>query len=163
MISYGVTKAEEGVYSATDGSVTGWVEIDLYKNTFALSEEDPTRTPHYKQGQASPSLVVEIAGANTVNFSLMDLSASSKRDWVGGTITTLNNKNTWHAPRIKTSKIKALRFTLEDGSVMTMPKVSCWTKAEVKASDSEINLMPVVGTILDPGFADVLPVDWVDA
>lgn len=163
MLSYGVTKAEVGVYNPADGTVSGWAEIDIYKDTFTLTEPDPTVTNHFKQGESSPKLTRQVAGEVSINFSLMDLSADSKIAWIGGTKTTVLTVDTWHAPRVKKSMIKALRFTMEDGSILTLPKVDCFTKADVKASDADINLMPVVGTIQDPGFEDVFPMSWSDA
>lgn len=163
MLSYGITKAEAGVFNPVDGSVSAWTEMEVYKNTILMPEEDPTRTSHYKQGQASPVLVQEVAGVITVTFSLLDISAANKADWIGGTVTTVNTKDTWNSPRVKTSKTKALRFTMEDGSIMTIVKASCWTKLDVKASDTEINLLLVTATVLDPGFPEVLPISWEDA
>ncbi|WP_017258398.1 hypothetical protein [Pedobacter arcticus] len=163
MLSYGVTKAEVGVYSNVDGTVAGWAEMDVYKDTFTLEEADPTKTEHFKQGEASPKLVRQKAAGLTIKFSLMDLSATNKVLWIGGTKTTVETVDTWHPPRVKTGLIKALRFTLEDGSIVTIPKTDCFTKANVKASDADINLMEVSGSILDPGFEDVFVMAWTDA
>ncbi len=163
MYSYGVTKAEVGIFSSVDGSVSGWKEIELYKDTFTMGEDDPTQNDHYQQGVASPKIVRETTAPTKVNFSIMDLSADSKIEWVGGTKTTVATVDTWHSPRLKRSQIKALRFTLEEGGVITIAKVQTYGKPDVKASDADINLILVTGTILDPGFEDVLPVDWKDA
>jgi hypothetical protein len=159
---YGVLKMEVGTYSEVDGTSTDWVEVEAYKDTIVMSEEDPTVSNHFKQGEANPKITRQTPGAQTVEFSIMDLSAASKVDWIGGTVTTVSTKDTWSAPKSKTPKIKSLRWTLETGEILTVPKVTCFSKLDFKASDEDIDLILVSGTILDPGFVGVAPMTLAD-
>jgi hypothetical protein len=160
--NYGVLKMEVGTYSEVDGTSSAWAEVENYKDTIVMSEEDPTVSNHFKQGEANPKITRQSPGAQTVEFSIMDLSADSKVLWIGGTKTTVSTKDTWSAPKSKTAKIKSLRFTLETGEILTIPKVSCFAKLDFKASDADIDLITVSGTILDTGIVDVAPMTLAD-
>ncbi|ADY51515.1 hypothetical protein Pedsa_0943 [Pseudopedobacter saltans DSM 12145] len=159
---YGVIKSEVGTYNEVDGTSTGWAEIEPYKDTIVITEEDPTTTNHFKQGDANPKITRQQPGAQNIELSIMDLSADSKVMWLGGTKTTVSTKETWNAPKVKTPKIKSLRFTLETGEILTIPKVSCFGKLDFKASDTDIDLITVSGVIQDPGFAGVAPMMIAD-
>lgn len=161
---YGCTKVEEGIMNATTGAVT-WApaEVAVYQNTITIDQPEAQKTEHYQQGKTSPAVIRYGRTAKTISFSVMDLSADSKVSWLGGTKTTVESVDTWHEPTpAVSSKKKAMRFTLEDGSVITTPNLDCAARLTGNANDTDILLIPVVGTVLETGVTAVSGFSWTD-
>lgn len=161
---YGCTKAEIGVMDPQDGSITWGDEIEIYQDTIVMDQPEATRTEHFKQGDPDPKVTRLGNTVRTIAFSIMDLSADSKVTWLGGTKTTVSTKDTWNSPAqpVK-STTKALRFTLEDGSVVIVPNAECAARLASNLNDTDIALMPVIATIKSTGVSSVAALQWEDA
>ncbi|SMG35394.1 hypothetical protein [Sphingobacterium psychroaquaticum] len=160
---YGCQKAEIGTFNPSTGAVSAWKEIDIYQDTITLEQPEASRTDHFKQGDPAPKVSRFARVVKTVAFSIMDMSAESKAEWLGGTVTTVDQKDTWNAPKTQVnSTVKALRFTLEDGSVMTIPHTDCAGRLATNLNDTDIGLIPVVATIKSTGVEAVAEMAWTD-
>lgn len=161
---YGCTKVEHGVMDPGTGAVT-WnaVEFDVYQDTIVIDQPEASRTDHFKQGDPDPKVSRFARSVRTIQFSIMDLSADSKVLWLGGTKTTVSTKDTWNAPtKSVPSTIKALRFTLEDGSVITVPNAECAARLSGNLNDTDIMLIPVTATVKSTGVTAVAAFQWAD-
>lgn len=161
---FGCTKAEIGVMDPGDGTITWGAEVDIYQDTIVLDEPEATRTDHFKQGD--PNVKVTRFGntATTIAFSIMDLSADSKVLWLGGTKTTVTTVDTWNKPDVAVkSTTKALRFTLEDGSIIIVPNAECAGRLASNLNQTDIALIPVVATVKSTGVEAVASFQWSDA
>lgn len=160
---YGCTKAEYGTFNPTTGEITGWTEFDIYQDSIVVDQSEASRTPHYKQGDPDPKVIRHARSEKTIQFAVMDTSADSKVVWLGGTKTTVEGVDTWNAPAAAVpSTIKPVRFTLEDGSVITVPQMECAGRLSGNLNESDIMLIPVVGTVKSIGIPEVSNFQWKD-
>lgn len=159
---FGCLKAEIGEMD-NEGEVTWGKEIDIYQDTIVLNQPEAGRTPHYKQGDPNAKVVRYDRTERTISFSIMDLSAESKKEWLGGTATNVDGSEAWDAPDAAVnSTSKALRFTLEDGSVIIIANAECSARLESNLNDTDIAVIPVVATVKSTGVAGVSAFRWID-
>ena len=160
---YGCTKAEYGTMDPVTGAISNKVEFDVYQNTIVVDEPEAQKTEHFKQGDPTAKVVRYGNTSTTVSFSVMDTSADSKVTWLGGTKTTVEGKDTWNKPKVATKETtKALIFTLEDGSVITIPNAGCAGRLTSNLNDTDIALIPVVATVKSTGLPAVSDFQWAD-
>lgn len=160
---YGCTKAEIGEMDPATGDVTWGEEVDVYQDTIEIDQPEATTTPHYKQGEPDPKVVRYGRTERTVVFSIMDMSAESKKTWLGGTTTTVDQKSSWNSPAQPVpTTIKSLRFTLEDGSQIIIPNAECAARLSSALNDTDIALIPVTATVKSTGVDDVAAFQWID-
>jgi len=161
---FGCLKAEIGVMDPEDGTIEWGAEIDIYQDSIVMDEPEATKTEHYKQGDPDPKVTRYGRTAKTIAFSIMDMSAASKAVWLGGTVTTVTGVDTWNAPAqpVKSTQ-KALRFTLEDGSIIIVPNAECAARLSSNLNETDIALMPVVATVKSTGVESVSAFQWTDA
>lgn len=159
---FGCLKAEIGEMD-NEGEVTWGDEIEVYQDTIGLNHPEATRTSHYKQGDPNAKVVRYGRTERTISFSIMDVSAESKKEWLGGTATTVDGSQAWDASDTPVNyTTKSLRFTLEDGSVMTIPNAECSARLESELNDTDIVVIQVVATVKSTGVAGVSAFRWVD-
>lgn len=153
--AYGITSFEVGDIAAADGTLENPVDVTtaVYKDTIELNVPEPTETTHRVEGKKAPIVVTDEAGLTTVMLSLADTSAAQKLAFMGGTITTLDFKDTWNAPAENTVIEKYIRFTTKDGMVFQCPRVKVNARLTGKIAESGIVLMPIKMTVLAPNFA----------
>lgn len=161
---YGCLKVEIGDFNPTTGATSNWREIDVYQDSIVLDQPEAASTPHYKQGEPNVKVIRYGRTLTTVAFSIMDMSAASKAEWLGGTVTTVDDVDTWNAPdQVVNSTTKSLRFTLEDGSVITIANGECAARNASTFNETDIALMPVVATVKSTGIPAVPAMAWADA
>lgn len=160
---YGCTKAEHGVMDPETGAITGLTEFDVYQNTIVLDEPEAQKTEHFKQGDPTAKVVRYGNTSTTIAFSVMDVSADSKVTWLGGTKTTVTGKDTWNKPKKAVKEtVKALVFTLEDGSVITVPNAGCAGRLSSNLNDTDIAMIPVISTVKSTNVEAVADFQWTD-
>lgn len=161
---YGCKKAEIGTMNPTTGEITWDVnEIDVYQDSIVVDQPEATRTEHFKQGDPDPKVTRHSRTVRSITFSVMDLSADSKVKWLGGTKTTVEGKDTWNSPANPVAATtKALRFTLEDDSVIVVPNASCAARLAGNINETDIMLIPVVATVKSTGVSAVAAFQWTD-
>lgn len=160
---YGCLKAEYGEMDPDTGEITGLTEFDIYQETIVVDEPEATKTEHFKQGDPTPKVVRYGNTSTTIAFTVMDMSAESKVTWLGGTQTTVDGKETWNKPKSAVRETeKALVFTLEDGSVITVPNAGCVGRISSNLNDTDIAGIPVVATVKSTGLSSVADMSWSD-
>lgn len=163
LYSFGVSKCEEGIYNPTTGAVTGWKEIEVYDGTISLDWPDAVETPHRKQGDPNPKVTVRKIQPKAILFSVMDTSGKSKKNWMGGDIVTVDGADEWsEAEPAVTSIIKALRFTGDDGSIMTIVRADTYSKIIYAPTDAALTLIGVRGSVTSTGIEGVKGFTWAD-
>ncbi|MGJ1305132.1 hypothetical protein [Sphingobacterium multivorum] len=160
---YGCIKAEYGIMDVATGEISGLTEFDIYQNTIVVDEPEAQKTEHFKQGDPVAKVVRYGNTSKTVAFSVMDMSADSKVNWLGGTKTTVAQKDTWNAPKTNVGEmVKALVFTLEDNSVITIPNAGCAGRLSSNLNDTDIGMIPVVATVKSTNLEAVADFQWAD-
>lgn len=161
---YGCLKVEVGDFNPTTGAITNWKEVDVYQNTIIMDEPEAQKTDHLKQGDPNPKVTRYGAVSRTIAQSIMDTSAASKAEHLGGTVTTVDDVTTWNAPKKKVaSKIRAWRYTLEDGSILTVPCGDTVSRLASSLNDTDIVTIPQIITIKSTGVENVSDIQWTDA
>lgn len=161
--SYGVVKSQEGVFDPITGAVSALKEIEVYQDTIKMEWPDATETPHFKQGDPNPKVIVRKAQPKTISFSVMDTSAASKKNWLGGEAVLVDGANVWSEPAVPLlSKVRALVFECEDGSVITIARADTTAKMNMEVTDGNINLIDVKAAITSTGVVDVAGFKWAD-
>lgn len=161
---YGCSKVETGEMDPETGELT-WDadEIAVYEDVIEIDKPEAPSTPHYKVGDANPIVTRYGKTARTISFRIADMSSDSKVRWLGGTKTTVTGKDTWNEPTVPVnSTVKALRFTLEDGSVIIVPVGECAGRLAATLNETDIATMPIVATVKSTGIASVSAFQWTD-
>ncbi|WP_392471312.1 hypothetical protein ACF3OC_08015 [Sphingobacterium cellulitidis] len=160
---YGCIRAQIGLMNVTTGAITGLKEIDIYQDTIVIDDPEKQMTPHFKQGDPTPKVTRYARSQMTVAFSIMDTSADSKVEWLGGTKTTVDTKDSWNRPKTQVNEtVKALIFDLEDGSKITIPNAGCAARLASNLNDTDIVVIPVVATVKSTNLPAVADVQWTD-
>ncbi|MDO9554527.1 hypothetical protein [Rhodonellum sp.] len=162
-VTYGASKIELGVFSAVDGSASGFVEIPVYKDTFTMTEAEPNKTQHYQQGRSNPRLERFNANPLDIAFQIMDTDPDVLLQFLGGTVATVNTKKVWRSPKTKSEQVKALRITCDDGSIIVIPKFNFYARPNLTITDANINLIDISGSVNDTGFVEVPDITWGEA
>jgi len=153
VIRFNITKLRIGGFNATTGAIVDPVEIKVIKNTLDLVESDETTTPIYVYGKKSPAKTLR-SGDNIeeVTFNVADTSAKSLAFWLGGTTTTVDLVDTYHKPKGNVpEKIVYLEATMDDGSIMLIPRGTSVAKKDFKGRDNDVFFLVVKITPTDTG------------
>ena len=119
--SYGLSKFEVGSLKAdgTPDALVDYKKQRVYKDTCVIEESDPTVEHHYSEGENTPFLSLSENGMMSVKASLTDVSADTLVKFLGGTVTTVNNKKVWHKSTAQENLEKYLKITFLDGKTFS--------------------------------------------
>lgn len=148
---------------AVTGEIT-WdaAEIEVYQDSIVLDDPERSSQDHFQQGNKNVKVRRRGRTAKTIAFEVMDVSADSKVRWLGGTKTTVATKDTWNEPEEPRSIKRAMRFTLEDGSVIVTPTLDCDGRLPANLNETDIVRMSIMGTVTATGVASVSAFQWTD-
>lgn len=163
VVRYGCKKIELGTFSEVDGSTSAFAEIPVYRDTFTMSESEPTVTEHFQQGRNNPRVRKATPSSVEIAFQVMDTDSAELVKHLGGTVTQVNMEDVWNAPKNRGEVVKALRITMEDDSVITVPAFSHYARPNLEITESSIHLIDITGIIRDTGFPAVPDWTWGDA
>ena len=161
-VTYGATKIEMGDFNPATGETSNYVEVPVYRDTFSMTEPDPAITEHFQQGRSSPRVRTVSPAAIEIVFQLMDTDPTNLLAALGGTITTVTDVDTWNAPKSRSDRTKALKITVEDGSIIEVPAFLHYVKPNFQITEENINLIDVNGTIQDTGLPAVPDWTWTE-
>lgn len=161
---YGLLKFETGTMNPTTGAITSWEEDKIYQDTVVIDRPEADRTEHFAQGDPDPKVTRYGRTSKTIAFSVFDRSADSKVKWLGGTKTTVESVDAWHAPNLPVPFTKkAIRLTFEDGSIAIAPNCECAARDAWNPNDTDVAVIPVVATVMSTGVAEVASWSETDA
>lgn len=161
-VRFGCKKIELGVFDTTDGSSDTFVAIPVYRETFTMTEPEPAVQEHYEQGKSAPRVRRVTPASTQITFQLMDTDPDALAAALGGTVSTVESVKTWNEPKDKDEKIKSLRITVEDDSVILIPAFSHYARINLTITEANIHLIDVSGVITDTGFDAVPNMKWTD-
>ena len=159
----GLAWLKVGDFNKATGAITNLVEVEVYKNTLAITETDGAETKHFQAGKSSPKKIHREAGEDTVAFQIMDTAAASLKNCLGGSTTAVNGRDTWHkAKGVQPEIIKALHGKSLDGTEFIIPRGSWKGKKNFNTDEGQIWLMDITVTPTDTGFAEIADFDILD-
>lgn len=142
---------EAGGIDGVTGLPTAMADVgNVYKDTANMVESDGQETTHYAELKSDPVVVVDEAGEEMIEFSLMDTSATNLESWCGGTVTTVGTDDTWNKPTTVPNIEKSLRITTEDSTVVTIHRAKIKGKRVLSPTKKGIFLIEVKAKILTP-------------
>lgn len=118
-------------------------------------------------GEVTAVVIVDAGAGYTASDTLSASAAILGGGGTGFTVpvatVTATMKNSWHKPKAPVRKIdRALRFHLEDGSVIVIPNAGCAGRLSSNLNQTDIAGMPVVATVQDTGLPNVSDMTWDD-
>lgn len=149
--SYGLKKLEWGDIAA-DGDM-GTVLADVgtvYKDTCDLQEEDGSTTEHYGEQYDDPFVIIEKRGKLTLKFSIVDVKPDNLVKWLGGTVTTVNSKDTWNRPKSVPNIEKSFKATTQNDAIFKIPRGKVKGKINWKVAGQEVAKVDIIVTALQP-------------
>ncbi|PSL06540.1 hypothetical protein [Cecembia rubra] len=161
-VKYGAKKIEFGDFNPTTGATSNYVAIPVYRDSFVMTEPEPSVTPHFEQGKINPRVRRVSPAAIDVSFQLMETDPDALEMALGGTVTTVNTVKKWNAPKFRGERVKALRITVEDDSVIEIPAFSHYSRPNFEITEANINLIDVSGVVMDTGIDEVPDFSWTD-
>lgn len=116
--SYGIKGLKASPIDPVTGLPTALTPVgEVYEETAAFTQEDPTTVDHRSEFQDDPVITRTRKGLKQVVFSLMDTSASNCEKWIGGeVIEVADEPDQWEEPSVTPAIHMALEFEFEDGS-----------------------------------------------
>ncbi|MES2651267.1 MAG: hypothetical protein V4663_05975 [Bacteroidota bacterium] len=149
----GISSAEVGVFNPADGTVTGWTQIAVYKNTLKHVEEPGAETNHFEAGKSSPVKTHFENGMEKITFQIPKTDPDSLKQALDGDVTTVSGVKSWHKKKgTKKPIIRAFRYTSLDGTLVTVTKGQWNGSRNTDGSETAIWLMDITVTVLDTGF-----------
>jgi hypothetical protein len=133
-------------------AVAGGVEVkdEVFRDTFNLTTGDGNRTDQFAEMSVNPDVSFLEQGTTTGLFSLMNTSAARKQLLMGGTVTTVDLKETWSQPNNKIAIEKNIVATTVDGTVITIYRASVDGKLNFQFRRNNILLLDANFAILQP-------------
>lgn len=159
----GLKKLQVGDFNPATGAITNLVEIEVYKDTMKITEEKPTKTKHFQAGKSSPRKIAIQGGSEMAAFSVMNTAAASLAQCLGGTVTTVDDRDKWIKPKgMAQEQIKALVAETLDGSIYTITRGSWSGVKNFDLSETGIALMEIEVEATDTGLPLIADVSWED-
>ena len=158
-VNVGLLKFEIGTFDPSDGTVSDWEEIPVYKDTLRHPETAGTTTNHYQSGKKNPIKTHVGGGEENITISVPYTDPDTCHKLKGGTVTTVSGKKTWNQPKDMTGEvIKGVRYTSLDGTMVTIPKASMTTVKNFDGTETNIWLLDATFVPQDTGFPNVADV-----
>lgn len=162
-VTYGAKKIEMGDFNPTTGESSNWVEVPVYRDTITINEPEATVQEHFQQGRSSPRVRKITPQPMAIAFQLMDTDPDALQAALGGTVTTVNGAKKFNAPKYRGEQTKSLRITVEDDSIITVPRFSHFVRPNFAITETTINVLDVNGSVMDTGLAEVPDWTWEEA
>lgn len=145
----------------TTGALENGREVPVYGNTLKLEEPAANKTRHKQSGRRGSRKVINISDPEKVSFQIMDGDPDNAKEAVGGTVTTVGGKKTWHKPKINgQSQVVGFQALTVDGYLYTINKGDKTGRKSFDFSDTGIALFDVEIEEMETGFEDISNVTW---
>lgn len=148
-----------GDINPTTGEMLNPVEHKefVYKDTFNGSQEDGNTVDHYSEMDDSPKVSFQDVGKETLNFSYMDTGVDKLVLFLGGTVTTVDGRQTWTKPTGVPNVQKYVKITTLEGVDIEYPRVQFSTKRNFEFRKQGLLLLEVTMTVLSPNLPSGTP------
>jgi hypothetical protein len=151
-VAFGVTSVKMGDIDPATGLPTALTDVgDIYRDTATMTEADGEVTNHFAERKTDPVVTIEEPGEETLQFSLMDISADNLVKYLGGTVTeVLDQPDVWNKPDGVVTIEKAFEITTDDGTIVTINRGRVRAKRNLTPTRNGIFLLEVTVRILAP-------------
>lgn len=129
---------------------------DIKENTLKVTEAEGTTTPIRAAGKSAPVINVVQDGDITIEFDLMTKDKEVVADFMGGEVV----EGKWHRPVKKPTIFNSFEIEDGDGDPIQMPYVQISATIQNVYSPTDVNVIRVKGTVLQPKDAATSAIIW---
>lgn len=133
---------------------------DVKENTIKVLEAEGTSTPIRAAGKSAPVVTIMQDGDVTIEFDLMTKDKEVYADLMGGTVTGVAPAQKWNRPVKKPIIEKAFEVEDGDGDPIQLPRVQISATIQNVYSPTDVNVIRVKGTVLQPKDAATAAIIW---
>lgn len=129
----GFASLEIGDTNATSGLGENYASIGkIAEDSFKIMQEDHKITEHFAEGESDPYAVSVQDGKVPIEVDVLDISADNMVTLFGGTATDVaDSEDEWTPPANHTVITKALKVTLEEGTVIEFFRCRILAKLDI--------------------------------
>ncbi|MDR1416318.1 MAG: hypothetical protein LBJ57_02710 [Prevotellaceae bacterium] len=147
----GLSKIEMGDVDPSGGMGTTLAQVGYtLTDSCSMTQEDPTVTDFTAEEVDDPVVSAARAGKTTFNFSVMNADVNVLAKLLGGTVDTAGDVDTWSAPDNMPVIEQSVKITPQQGLIFSIPRMKIVAKINGSFSKSNIFVIDVVGTVLQP-------------
>jgi hypothetical protein len=128
---------------------------DVRADTIKIAQADGTKTSFKAAGKSQPVLVVTEDGEITLEYDLMTFDPEVMADYMGGTVSGVAPNKLWNKPEKAPIIEKTHEIIDGQGVTWLMPRVQISAALVGNFSATDVNVIRVKGTVLQPTKADV--------
>ena len=122
LITLGLAQIKVGEAAKTGTMPTALTKIGkTYKDTCKIAQDAADVTEHFEEGMAAPEVRKKARKIPKLTFSLMDADAKMLADYIGGTATGTDGKETWAYDGNEVVANKAVFVETEQGLNFEIP------------------------------------------
>lgn len=133
---------------------------DVKENTIKVLEAEGTTTAIRAAGKSAPVINVIQDGDVTIEFDLMTKDKEVMADLMGGTTSGVAPALKWNRPVKKPIIEKAFQIEDGDGDPIQLPRVQISATIQNVYSPTDVNVIRVKGTVLQPKDAATAAIIW---
>lgn len=146
LIKHGTPEADGGM------SKTMTRQLQPYKESVTLEDEEGEVVKHYLQGARYPFLTIYNAAGTTFKFGVV-MDNESLKEWMGGEVV----KGRWQAPRGNFQVTKSLELMTEFDIPIGIPKATCYGIRKFASKTTDISQIEVTAIVELPEKAGEAP------
>lgn len=146
LIKHGTPEADGGM------SKTMTRQLQPYKESVTLEDEEGEVVKHYLQGARYPFLTIYSAAGTTFKFSV-PMDNDNLREWMGGEIVA----GQWKAPRGNYQVIRSLELMTEFDIPIMIPAATCYGIRKFASKTADMSLIEINAIVELPAKADEAP------
>lgn len=99
-----------------------------YKDTATLSQADDEVVEIMSEENADPEEILSTPGRKSLNWSIIDVAPDTAVQVLGGTVTTVDLKDTWNAPAAGTTIEKSVIIETQNGIIIKIARAKITAK-----------------------------------
>jgi hypothetical protein len=147
----GLAKIELGAIASDGGMGTSLSQLGYtYQDTCSMTMEDPETTDFIAEEVDDPVVSISRAGKINFNFSIMNPDLTTLQALLGGTVTGEEGSEVWNAPATIPVIEKSIKITPNQGLQFSIPRAKITAKINGSFSKTNMFLIEVACTVLQP-------------
>lgn len=148
---------------ASDGGMGNTLSVlgVTYKDSCELTQEDPEITNIECEESDDPVETIEVIGARTLKWSIMDYNPQTLVKVLGGEVTgtgTEVDPYIWNAPSSSPSIEKSIELVSKSGVKFQIPRAKIMAKLNAKIVKNGVALVDITAKVLTPTKSGVAPI-----
>ncbi|MET4142782.1 hypothetical protein [Pedobacter sp. UYP1] len=133
---------------------------EIKENTVKVTQADATQTKIKAAGKSQPVIVINEDGDITVEYDIMTFDVEVMQNYMGGYLTGTAPNKIWNKPSKSPIIEKTHEIVDSQGATWLFPRVHISATLVGVFSPTDVNVIRVKGTVLEPAKVGVTSVSY---